>query len=329
MKNNSNKHQQGFVLITVLLIVTLLSALLLGVNAELRTESKAVADWQSTTFSLTTARSGLNIAIAAIQEDPDVLLNPDTRKLFNGQETLNLDATDCTITISEENGKLNVNELADKNGKLNRARVDQFLKLIDLHNEKYPTEQPITYSLAANLIDWTDNNDKETWLDFISRDNTGTESTYYQTQQPSYRCANRPFTTNNELLLVKDMPKTKNTKDFLNNLTVYGDGKININTVPLTTLRSLTEKITEPVAQAIITARQTKPFTTIEELKTLPDISETIFQTIQSNITTNPPIRYYQIIVRANHKKMQQTLTAIIQRNSNTDKIRIVYYKES
>lgn len=321
-------------MITVLLIVTLLSALLLGINAELRSEAKLVSNWQDTTQAFSGARSGLNIAIAAIREDPDLLLNPDTQKLFSGQETLQLDAIDCTITIREENGKLNVNWLADHQGKPNRSRVDQLLKLIDLHNAKIQTPQRLSYSLVANLIDWTDHNDKATWLDFVSRDNTGVESNYYQSRQPATRCANRPFTTHRELLLVKDMPEIKNvdslsTDHLLNDLTVYGNGKININTASLNVLQSLAEKLSAPIAQAIINARQTKPFETISDLKSLPSMSETIYQAIQSTITAHPPIRYYQVIVQANYKQKLQTITAIVKRNSNSDEIRIVYYKES
>ena len=333
MRNKTQKYSQGFVLITVLLIVTLLSALLLGINAELRTEARDVSDWQQSTQVRTAAHSGLNFALAAIREDPDLLLKPESRELFNGRENLILNSIPCTITIHEENGKLNVNRLADKYGRPARTRVDQLLKIIDLHNEKLPAAQRIPYSLAANLIDWIDHNDQTTWLDFVSRDNTGVESTYYQSLQPAYSCANRPFATHRELLLAKDMPKINaaeiSADHLLDDLTAYGNGKININTAPAMVLQSLAESMTAPIAQAIISARQVMPFATTGELKKLPGMTETIFQAIQPVITANPPLSYYQVIARATHEQTTRTITAIVKRDNNTDDIRIVYYKES
>lgn len=326
MRYRNRQHPLGFVLITVLLVVALLAALLLGFNARLRSEADTVTDWQHTTQAHNSARSGFNIALAAIRENPDMLLQPDSQNLFNGQYVHQLDNAGCTILVREENGKLNVNRLIDQQDKPNRSRIDQLLKLIDLFNQKRSVSEPIAYSLVANLIDWIDADDKITWLDFVSQNNTGVESEYYQTQQPPYRCANRPFATHTELLLVKDMPQIQT---LLDHLTIYSDGKVNINTAPLWVLNCLAENMTTALAQEFINYRQVTPFESINECHNLPGMTETLYRNIEPMITVNPSIRYYEIIATGENNAMQQTINAIVEKKSFPDELRIVFYKES
>lgn len=99
-------------------------------------------------------------------------------------------------------------------------------------------------SLAAAAVDWRDEDDEIT--------EGGVESGYYSGLQPGYRCANKEFSNVYELLLLRGM-----TDDIFERIygsvTVYGAGKINLNTADSAVLQVLAEAsgADEDVARAI------------------------------------------------------------------------------
>ena len=82
-------------------------------------------------------------------------------------------------------------------------------------------------SIAAGVIDWIDKDDMVT--------DGGAEGEYYAGLQPGYKCPNAPFGTVYELMLVRDM-SAEIFQRVLGAVTVYGSGKININTADSTVL---------------------------------------------------------------------------------------------
>ena len=84
--------------------------------------------------------------------------------------------------------------------------------------------------IAAAIIDWRDTDDDET--------PGGAETRYYEFLTPPYRCKNGNFETIAELLLVKGI-----TPELFSiipgHFTVYGRGKININTAGSEVLKSM------------------------------------------------------------------------------------------
>lgn len=78
-------------------------------------------------------------------------------------------------------------------------------------------------------------------LDWIDQDNVpgpdGAENDYYSSLDAGYNCKNAPFETIDELLLVKGITAEIYYGSNLNKLlTIYGDGRININTASKTVL---------------------------------------------------------------------------------------------
>ncbi len=61
-------------------------------------------------------------------------------------------------------------------------------------------------------------------------------------------------------------------------VTVYTDGKIDINSAPKRVLESLDDEITPQVADAIITAR---PFSSVAALKNVPEVSQELYFKIE------------------------------------------------
>jgi general secretion pathway protein K len=332
--------QKGFVVVLVLSMVGLLAVLLLGFNHKSRANLLAVGDFQKSQQALNCARAGLNIAIAAVRNNEDILTNKQLANLFSEQTPLSVGEGSCSIIVTEENGKLNVNLLADKNGKPNRARIDQLLRLIDLLNQQQPDLPHIGYGIVPAIIDWTDDDDEVVCLPFIKSENLGAESDYYAGLKPPYRCRNKPFDTTQELLLLKGVTSEvfERIRDYV---TVKGDGKVSINSASKLVIESLSQELNPALAQMIIDRRKIKPFDSVMELRDVPGMTDGIFYSIKDMITVSPADQYYLVTSHGNVDPVgrmsffsngldhtSSTISAILKKNMQTKNVDVVLYKE-
>lgn len=320
-------QRNGFVLIIVLCMVIMLAVILFGFNTKSRMNLRAVDDYKKSEQALNCARAGLNIAIAAIRGTADIHTNKKLLNLLSEEKTFDVANGTCSITIIEESGKLNVNLLKDKNGKLNRTRIDQLLRLIDLLNQEFPGDSTTSYDLVPSIIDWIDKDNQVTCLAFIKHGNLGAESSYYSKLEPPYKCQNKPLSTTEELLLVKGVaPQVfECIRDYV---TVYGDGKININYAPKLVLESLSEKMGPALAQMIIDQRKSKPFDSITELRDVPGITDSIYYAIKKAAAVGTTGQYYYVTSRGNVDHLGYTIVAVLRKNVKAKKVEIVLYKE-
>ena len=322
-----NPQRNGFVVVLVLCMVMLLSVLLLGFNYESRTNLNVVDGVRKSEQALNCARAGLNIAIAIIRDTNDIHTNKTLLDLLSGEKTFAVGEGECSITITEENSRLNVNLLKDKDGKLDRTRTEQLLRLIDLLNREQTGHSHISYSLVSSIIDWTDSDDEVTHLPFIQHENTGAESSYYRKLQVPYRCRNALLDTTEELLLVKGITQEVFER-ICDYVTVYGDGRININSASRQVIECLSEKMDVVLAQMIIDRREFKPFNSIMELRDVPGMTDSIYNTIKKTATIGSTDQYYNVISQGNVDHLSRTTAAILRRNMKTKNVEVVLYKE-
>jgi len=321
------REQGGFIVVVVLCMVIMLSVLLLGFNYESRSNLHTVDDFRKSQQALNCAKAGLNIAIAAAKDTPDIHNDKSLLNLFSGEDTFAVDEGKCSITISEESGKLNVNHLKDENGNMDRTRIEQLLRLIDLLSQKEAGHSDIGYGFVPSIIDWTDSDDQVECLPFIKNDNMGAESSYYSQLKPPYRCRNKSLETTEELLLVKGI--TPQIFDRIcDYLTVYGDGKINVNCAPKLILESLSENMDPTLAQLIIDRRNFKPFESIAELRDMPGMTDGLYRAINKVTTVKTTDQYYHVTSRGDVGSLGRTVTAILRRNTEIKNIDVILYKE-
>lgn len=322
-----NPQRNGFVVVLVLCMVMLLSVLLLGFNYESRTNLNVVDGVRKSEQALNCARAGLNIAIAIIRDTNDIHTNKTLLDLISGEKTFAVGNGECSITITEENSRLNVNLLKDKDGKLDRTRTEQLLRLIDLLNREQTGHSHIGYGLVPSIIDWTDSDDEVTHLPFIQRENMGAESIYYSKLQVPYRCRNALLDTTEELLLVKGITQEVFER-ICDYVTVYGDGRININSASRQVIMCLSEKMDVVLAQMIIDRREFNPFDSITELRDVPGMTDSIYYTIKKTATIGSTDQYYHVISQGNVDHLSRTTSAILRRNMKTKNVEVVLYKE-
>ena len=324
----SKTERRGFIVVVVLCMIICMAVLLLGFNYQSRSNLRVVDNFQKSTNALNCARSGLNIAIAAIKDNDDTETNKTSPNLLREENTFEIGEGNCSVTITEENAKLNVNLLKDKNGKPNRARIDQLLRLIDLLNRDRAGYSHIGYGLVPAIIDWIDSDDEVTHLPFIKNENSGAESAYYGNLEIPYKCKNTPLETIEELLLVKEITQDV-FESMRDHITVYGNGEININSASKRVIESLSEKMDAALAQMIIERRKFKPFDSIMELRDVPGMTDGIYNKIRKMVTVRAADEYYHVKARGNAGHRNCTIAAILRKNMKTKNVEVVFYKES
>jgi general secretion pathway protein K len=329
MRRHTAKHRQdGFVLILVLGTVILLSALLLAFGRRTRVSLAAADGFCQSEQALNCARAGVHLAIAVVRDTNDISADTRFDKLRTGKQEFSIGDGTCSLTITEESGRLNVNALKDKKGAVDRKRVDQLLKLIDLVNREQPQDQRVGYGLAAAIIDWTDADDEVTQLPFVKVQSLGAESSYYGTLDPPYACRNRPLDVIDELLQVRGM--TPQALERLRDcLTTTGDGRININAAPKLVIESLTEQMDATLAQMIVQRRDAEPFESVAELRDVPGMTDNVFVAIKDTVTVSSKEQYYRVRVQGTVADRQCRVEAVLRRNTQAGNVDIVLYRET
>lgn len=112
-------------------------------------------------------------------------------------------------------------------------------------------------------------------------------------------------------------------------VTVYGDGRVNINSAPKLVIQSLSQNMDSALAQMIINRRRIKPFESVAELRHLPGISEKLYEQIHEFITISPKEKYYRVTAKGNVDNITHRITAVIKKNLKTKNIEVVLYKET
>jgi general secretion pathway protein K len=328
MKQNAIKSRQnGFILIVVLGVIVILSVLLFGFHRVTRAKLDAVHSLARAEQAGNCARAGVSIAVAAVRASDDFRHDSGLSKLAAGENAIPVGEGVCSLTIMEEDGFLNVNSLRRQTGELDRARIDQFLRLIDLLNRQKGDSPRIGYGIVPAMIDWIDQDSDVTHLPFITNDNLGAEEAYYSNLDPPRRCRNRPVDVVDDLLGVKGMtPEALGRLRDL--LTTFGDGRININAAPKQVLECLCEQMSPALVEMIVSQRRLKPFSNIVELKDVPGMTDNIYQAIKDTITIGQEDRYYRVVSRGIVEDLSFTVEAVLRRNTQAGNVDIVQYRE-
>ena len=100
------------------------------------------------------------------------------------------------------------------------------------HNQFFYDNNMDRVELIANLVDWTDPDDLRLFQG-------GYEESLYDNLENPYRPKNAAFDTREEIRLVDGWHLDGVWERFGRYLTIYGDGKVNVNTAPRPVLRGL------------------------------------------------------------------------------------------
>ena len=99
-------------------------------------------------------------------------------------------------------------------------------------------------NIADKIIDWIDRNTIPTNPELFDSENSS---------------KNAPLDSIDEILLIPGIERTQ-YDTLLPYITVYGDGRVNINTAETPVLMSLSDSISRDMAERIVTYRKIEPF---------------------------------------------------------------------
>jgi len=240
-------NMRGVALILTILIVSLIVTVTLEFNRTMRTHVISSAHVGQGLKALCAAKSGVSCALAVLKEDdgtadtllddwasPEMLgaISAGSRALFSGGH--------FELEIEDLAGKIQVNSLENENL---RIAFKRFLEL-----PEFGLDVEGTKGIVDSVMDWIDREDDLLRLD-------GAEDDYYMSLERPYHCKNGPVDSPEELLLVKGITPevfygTEETLGIAPYISVFGNGRININTAdpkfpesPPLVLRSLHEEM--------------------------------------------------------------------------------------
>ncbi|WP_298433833.1 type II secretion system minor pseudopilin GspK [Geobacter sp.] len=266
MKGTGN--ERGFALVLTLVVTALLVAVAAEFIHEVYVETSLHRNFLNLQQASLMAQSGVTGGVELVRNlrlagDQAPLLQVMAKPLELEDEKGRI-----SVTMEEEDGKLNLNSVTLPNGQPN--------DFFDQAEQRLLKRLGLPAALHDTLADWVDENDDPR--------PDGAESAYYQALPAPYLPRNAPFATFGELTLVKGV--TPAVRDALRPYaTVYGTagGSIDINTAPTAVLLALDDDLTEGVVKGIDDRRRTTPFKTRGEVANLPGM-EAIAQRLGTRI---------------------------------------------
>jgi type II secretory pathway component PulK len=197
------------------------------------------------------ADSGVKKAISILLQDetPYDLLKDDWSNNPTVFEKIKVGLGSFTVSYDYSEGANGTKErfgCIDEERKLNvnTARRHTIQKLIEIVSN---TDTIEAQAIAAAIVDWRDSDS------MLSVPLRSAEDSYYDDLKEKYNCKDASFEVADELLLVKGMNRKlfDKIKDYI---TVYGSGKVNINTASEEVL--MVFGIDERMAEKIIEYRK-------------------------------------------------------------------------
>ncbi len=217
--------QAGTALVTALLIVALASviatAMLKQQHIDIRRAENMIKGDQADLY----LRAGENWVRKLLAEDLQKnkvdSLNDNWAKI---DSSLEIDKGTILIQVEDQQGRFNLNNLLDKEGRPSRQDIETFRRLLAVLELDTELVQPV--------LDWID-------ADINISLPTGAEDQEYLALKQAYRTANAPFVSISELLLVKGFTRPVYDKlaPYLSALPNRVD--INVNTVSVSLLAAV------------------------------------------------------------------------------------------
>jgi len=228
-----------------------------------------------------------------------------------------------SLVVEDEKARFNLTGLVTSYGQKDERRSVMLSRIFDVLS--------IDSSVVDSLVDWQDTDDIE-----LAR---GAEVSYYQYLTPPMVPRNAQMRTTGEALLVRGMDRelfflppaarsplgNEEYQSFEKYATVYGDGKININTAPEPVLLCLSADMDTYITQEIIERRNGGAFLEIEDLKKVESVSDTLYDEISSLITVSSDV--FRIKASGSAGGFTRNITAVVKRRSGG--FTVVYYNRS
>jgi general secretion pathway protein K len=304
------QNNRGVALILVLLMVSIIVVLTLQLNVSSRAQVHEAANLGDGIRVLYIAKSGLFAGMGILYEDKadaDTLNEAWAHTASLTEQSMGyFDGGFLELVIEDESGKININKLVEGSAFNNTVRglLTRFLS-----HPRFKLRDREVEDLVNAIKDWIDADSEVT--------GTGAENAYYQGLGKPYTARNGPMESIDELLLVRGVTRdlfygTTEMPGLSSFLTVYGEGKININTAPREVLQALAPAITEDMSNRMDDYRRS-PGNTLTDPSWYKKVSGMESVTIEGILTTKSDS--FQIISTGHLGSMKRTVRGVVKRD--------------
>jgi general secretion pathway protein K len=306
------------------MVVSILTAVTLEMNRSSRAEIYDAANLGDSVRLLYIAKSGFNAGVGLLLLDKnnfDALSEDwaDTDLIAAKSKTLFKDGH-FEVPIEDESGKIQINRLVT-GAAFNEDIRGLMTRLLML--PEFGLEERQVGEILEAVKDWIDKDDETTGTG-------GAESAYYRTLEQPYAVKNGPLDCIEELMMIKGVTKemyygTRETPGLGRLLTVYGDGRINVNTAPLPVLRALSKDMDIEAAESMDEYRREKDRDLADPAwyRTVPRMTN--IQIDARLITTTSSV--FRIISRGRLRGMSQTVNGVVVRGLDRRAAKILSWK--
>lgn len=342
-------NNRGVALIITLTAVTIIIAVALELNRQMRSAVTSAAIAKNNMSLVHMVDSGIEIGKAILAKDKTETLNVSVQDDWANAEIIEaylaqlpFENGRITLEISDERSRLQLNALVKfpEGRDFNPVQHDLWRRFFALilsgaeldDQDLFPESENITPDMIINPVkDWLDSGDDDAITGL-----TGAEDDYYQGLDPPYSIRNGSFKHIKELMRVKNISSEMfYSFDIDNYVTVYGmtpgaedrhrfsyDGKININTAEMPVIAALLPEGYEFLAEEIVAFREeTANGEYIHDLtaptwyKSVPGAEEV--QINPNAITTQSDL--FRIVCRAEGNGMALGATVIVLRERDEE----------
>lgn len=228
------RFKKGSILILTLWVLSFLTVFAVGLSRNVSAQLRMAAHFQNRLKMYYLANAGIERAIVELKADEDLEYDNLSEKWANNEEFKEISLGDgyVGLSIEDETSKININKVS--------------LPILKSIFEGIAEVGPdVAADIANAIIDWRD-------ADAIVSTG-GAESEYYKRLEVPYLCKNSEFQAIEEILLVKGMTPQiyLKIKDII---TIYGGGKVNINTADVVVLQAL--GLSSEIANRIVEFRR-------------------------------------------------------------------------
>ncbi|MFZ3137887.1 MAG: type II secretion system minor pseudopilin GspK [Thermodesulfovibrionales bacterium] len=272
---NYLRNQNGIALIVTLLVLAIITAMVVEFAYGVYTGTNNLYNWRDSQRLSLMARSGVNVSARLVSDwlnnqnyTPGFIEMPIENPFEDFKGTI-------TVRIEDENSKFNVNTIINQRGEKDTYGYDSFIRLLEalLLDKK----------IADRVLDWIDNDSIANLPDSETN------------------AKNLPFVSVDEMLLINGITR-KDYDTLLPYVTVFGDGKININGAEKPVLRSLSG-ISDVLAQTVIDYRKNTPFDGTEKILKVSGFEGPLGTSLMGHITVQGGAFYISSIAQSSGVK--------------------------
>jgi general secretion pathway protein K len=316
-------NNRGIALILVILMMSIIVAVTIAFNRSTRYEIYDAANLSDTIRLLYVAKTGFSVGEAILLVDKtgfDALTDEwaDTELISATSERL-FTQGNFQLRVEDETGRININKLV-VGAAFNPDIKELLTRLLGLPEFRLEPEK--VAEIVESIKDWLDKDEDVT--------GSGAENTHYATLEKAYPCKNGPLDCIEEILMIKGITPelfygTKESPALRDCLTIYGDGKININTAPKMILRVLAQNISEEAVNRMDEYRKSKN-NDLSNPAWYKNLVESSAVVIESRLLTTRS-DFFRITSTGKFGNMTQTVTGVVQRSVDRKSMKMHSWK--